>query len=251
MIESARCDARLAHAKAVIVSMGYRISSENTLTCRSLRIIPPMGRWCWYNAQRSTITPPLFSSHSTSQLFLYMAQGAFLATRTPMLHTGLAPAFVTLLALGGQVGLPILVLTCLRSKRLNRHSTFVNCCITSIIYSLVFCILLSCSSPRFAALLTSWIIPSFRLPSPNSMGTELDRTGYRIYTGQYRRAEPNHALCVAQASMVMAVLPMYVCSNLPSGENKTDFAVGCPSLSSCLFFRYIQQFLGTSNQANG
>ena len=58
-------------------------------------------------------------------------------------RTNLVPVFVALLALGGQVGLPILVLTCLRSKRLNRHSTFVNCCITSIIYSLVFCILLS------------------------------------------------------------------------------------------------------------
>jgi hypothetical protein len=66
-----------------------------------------------------------------------------LVTNAPKLYVRLVPAFVTLLALGGQVGLPILVLTCLRSKRLNRHSTFVNCCVTSIIYSLVFCILLS------------------------------------------------------------------------------------------------------------
>lgn len=100
---------------------------------------------------------------------LYMTP-TLLVTNAPKLYVRLVPAFVTLLALGGQVGLPILVLTCLRSKRLNRHSTFVNCCVTSIIYSLVFCIL--------------------------------------IYTGQYRRAVPNHALCVAQASMVMAVLPM-------------------------------------------
>jgi len=56
-------------------------------------------------------------------------------------HTYLAPAFIALLALGGQVGLPILVLTFLRSKKLNRRSTFVNFCITVIIYSLVFCIL--------------------------------------------------------------------------------------------------------------
>jgi hypothetical protein len=58
-------------------------------------------------------------------------------------YTNLLPAFVALLALGGQVGMPVLVLTCLRSKRLNRHPTFVNCCVAAIVYSLVFCILLS------------------------------------------------------------------------------------------------------------
>ena len=60
-------------------------------------------------------------------------------------HTYLAPAFIALLALGGQVGLPILVLTLLRSKKLtqklNRRSTFVNFCITVIIYSFSLCIL--------------------------------------------------------------------------------------------------------------
>jgi hypothetical protein len=56
-------------------------------------------------------------------------------------HSDIAPAFVVLLALGGQVGLPILVFTSLRFKRLNLHSTFVNFCMTLIIYSLVFCLL--------------------------------------------------------------------------------------------------------------
>lgn len=85
-------------------------------------------------------------------------------------HTYLAPAFIALLALGGQVGLPILVLTFLRSKKLNRRSTFVNFCVTVIIYSLAFCILL--------------------------------------YSGQYRRTQPNHTLCGAQASMIMGAVPM-------------------------------------------
>jgi hypothetical protein len=56
-------------------------------------------------------------------------------------HTYLAPVFIALLALGGQIGLPILVLTFLRSKKLNRRSTFVNFCITLIIYSLAFSLL--------------------------------------------------------------------------------------------------------------
>ena len=56
-------------------------------------------------------------------------------------HSYLAPAVIALLAIGGQVGLPILVLTLLRSKKVNRRSTFVNFCITVIIYSLVFSIL--------------------------------------------------------------------------------------------------------------
>ncbi|KAI9444856.1 hypothetical protein H4582DRAFT_1911711 [Lactarius indigo] len=87
-------------------------------------------------------------------------------------HTYLAPAFIALLALGGQVGLPILVLTFLRSKKLakklNRRSTFVNFCITVIIYSHCFL----------------------------------------LYSGQYRRTQPNHALCGAQASMIMGAIPM-------------------------------------------
>lgn len=57
------------------------------------------------------------------------------------LHEDLAPAFVVLLALGGQLGLPVLVLTSLYSKRLNRLSTFVNFCVTLILYSIIFCIL--------------------------------------------------------------------------------------------------------------
>lgn len=85
-------------------------------------------------------------------------------------HTYLAPVFIALLALGGQIGLPILVLTFLRSKKLNRRSTFVNFCITLIIYSLAFSLLL--------------------------------------YSGQYRHKEPNHILCGAQASMIMGAIPM-------------------------------------------
>ena len=54
---------------------------------------------------------------------------------------GLAPAFAALLALGGQILLPVLILTTLYSKRLNRRSTFVNFCITLILYSLVLCLL--------------------------------------------------------------------------------------------------------------
>jgi hypothetical protein len=53
----------------------------------------------------------------------------------------LTPAFIALLVLGGQIGLPVLVLTTLRCKKLNRHSTFVNFCLTGIIYSIVFCLL--------------------------------------------------------------------------------------------------------------
>ncbi|KAI0068130.1 hypothetical protein BV25DRAFT_523845 [Artomyces pyxidatus] len=53
----------------------------------------------------------------------------------------LAPAFAALLILGGQVGLPILVLTCFISKRLHKHATIINFCITMIIYSVVFCLL--------------------------------------------------------------------------------------------------------------
>jgi len=88
----------------------------------------------------------------------------------------LAPAFTALLALGGQVGLPVLVLTSLRSKKLNRHSTFINFCVILILYSLIFCIL--------------------------------------IYSGKFRNLNPDHGLCVAQASMIMAILPAVIVAAL-------------------------------------
>ncbi|KAI9512523.1 hypothetical protein F5148DRAFT_850432 [Russula earlei] len=84
-------------------------------------------------------------------------------------HAELAPAFEVLLAVGGQCGLPILVLTSLRSRRVNPSSTFVNLCLTLIIHSLVFCLL--------------------------------------IYTGQNDGRQVNRALCVSQAAMIMGILP--------------------------------------------
>ncbi|THH05658.1 hypothetical protein EW146_g9842, partial [Bondarzewia mesenterica] len=62
------------------------------------------------------------------------------------------------------------------SKNVHRHPTFVNFCITIIIYSIVFSLL--------------------------------------IYSGQYRLAEPNKSLCIAQASMIMGILPMVCVAGL-------------------------------------
>ncbi|ETW87020.1 hypothetical protein HETIRDRAFT_166543 [Heterobasidion irregulare TC 32-1] len=86
-------------------------------------------------------------------------------------HLGhLVEVYATLLIAGGQAGLPIIILTFLFAKNVHRHPTVVNFCITMIIYSIVFCLL--------------------------------------IYGGQYRLGHPNKALCIAQASMIMGTLPM-------------------------------------------
>lgn len=158
-----------------------------------------------------------------------------LVTNAPNLHVQLVPAFVTLLALGGQVGLPILVLTCLRFKRLNQHSTFVNCCITSIFYSLVFCILLS-RFPVYTALRHSL---TSDLTHPNSIS--MGNLGYV----EYIRGNIG-----VRCPIMLSVLHRHLWSWLFSRcafashprllANKTDAFVGCPSLSSCLCSRYIQ-----------
>ena len=71
--------------------------------------------------------------------------------------SNLAPAFVALLAAGGQVGLPILILTSFRWKGpcRSRHWTFVNLCFTGIIYSVAFCLLWVCISLPLTSL-TGW-----------------------------------------------------------------------------------------------
>lgn len=53
----------------------------------------------------------------------------------------LTSVFFGLHIVGGHVGLPILVLTFLFSKKVSRHPTIVNFCVTWILYSVSFCLL--------------------------------------------------------------------------------------------------------------
>jgi hypothetical protein len=53
----------------------------------------------------------------------------------------LRTAYLVLHIIGGQVGLPIMVLTFLLCKNVSRHPTLVNFCITWIVYSVSYCLL--------------------------------------------------------------------------------------------------------------
>ncbi|KAA1467986.1 hypothetical protein DENSPDRAFT_833164 [Dentipellis sp. KUC8613] len=82
----------------------------------------------------------------------------------------LVPLYAVLLILGGQAGLPLLVFTFL-TKRVHRHPTFINFCITMIIYSVIFCLV--------------------------------------FYTTEYNDTPtPSRGLCLAQASMIVGAFPM-------------------------------------------
>lgn len=82
--------------------------------------------------------------------------------------------------------LPILVLTILASNQLQRHSTFINTCLTWIV-SGVFSLLLCVESLHYVSAFTE----------PES----------RFYTHEYKE-EPPKALCIAQASLIYGVIPM-------------------------------------------
>ncbi|KAF9454108.1 hypothetical protein P691DRAFT_847985 [Macrolepiota fuliginosa MF-IS2] len=56
--------------------------------------------------------------------------------------THLAPAYLTLLIVGGQTGLPIIIATLLISKKVTRHPTLINFFCTWVIYSVTYCIFL-------------------------------------------------------------------------------------------------------------
>ncbi len=158
----------------------------------------------------------------------------------PKVHSDLVPAFVTLLALGGQIGLPILVLTCLRSKRLNRHSTFVNCCISSIVYSLVFCILLSLPFPLFATFRSDCRSIQLQLLQLNG---ELDYI--ESIQGNIAARSP---IMLSVSHRQLWSWPFFRCAfylNPRSSRKKTDSdasVLGCPSLSSRSCSRYDSQF---------
>lgn len=53
----------------------------------------------------------------------------------------LTPLYLALQIIGGQIGLPIIITTILFSKRISRHPTLINFCITWVIYSISYCIL--------------------------------------------------------------------------------------------------------------
>ncbi|KAH7886119.1 hypothetical protein F5I97DRAFT_1877770 [Phlebopus sp. FC_14] len=87
----------------------------------------------------------------------------------------LAPVFLGLLVTGGQVGLPIIVLTALVSKNVSWHPTLINLCVTWMIYSVIYCLYL--------------------------------------YSGANEQ-NPHRTLCTVQASMVHGASPMSVVASL-------------------------------------
>jgi len=60
----------------------------------------------------------------------------------------LTSPYVALHIIGGQIGLPIIIVTFLLAKNVNRHPTLVNFCITWIIYSVSYCLLIYSGVPR-------------------------------------------------------------------------------------------------------
>ncbi|KAF9225453.1 hypothetical protein BS17DRAFT_751217 [Gyrodon lividus] len=54
----------------------------------------------------------------------------------------LTSVYLALLIIGGQIGLPIIVLTALVCKKVTWHPTLINFCITWIIYSVIYCLYL-------------------------------------------------------------------------------------------------------------
>ncbi|TFK56657.1 hypothetical protein OE88DRAFT_1650053 [Heliocybe sulcata] len=83
----------------------------------------------------------------------------------------LRPAYLALHIAGGHIGLPLLVLTFLLSKRVSCHPTLINFCITWILYSICYSL-----------------------------------TAYDESTLQYSTSIPK--LCIAQASVIGGVSPM-------------------------------------------
>ncbi|KIJ22088.1 hypothetical protein PAXINDRAFT_165374, partial [Paxillus involutus ATCC 200175] len=87
----------------------------------------------------------------------------------------LTSVYLALLIMGGQIGLPIIVLTALVCKKVTWHPTLINFCITWIIYSVIYCLYLYSGANE-----------------------------YNTY----------HKVCMVQASMIHGAAPMAVVAGL-------------------------------------
>ncbi|KAG8928438.1 hypothetical protein FRC02_006897, partial [Tulasnella sp. 418] len=90
----------------------------------------------------------------------------------PSLHhtEGVRKAWFILLIIGGQILLPILTITMLRSNKIRRDATLINVFVTWTLFSVIMCLL--------------------------------------FYTGHQSGDEPPHGLCLAQAILAYATPPM-------------------------------------------
>ena len=74
-----------------------------------------------------------------SSLFLLIIELKIYPLASSFHH--LQPIYLVLLIAGGQVGLPLVIVTLLFSKKAIRHPTLINFFCTWVIYSVVFCLL--------------------------------------------------------------------------------------------------------------
>ena len=88
----------------------------------------------------------------------------------------------------GSVGLPILILTFLFAKNVQRHPMLINMCITWAIAGLS-------STLLYVVIDLACVNPRIKLPT-------------RFYARKERGPEPSKPLCIAQASLLYGAPPM-------------------------------------------
>ncbi|PCH33972.1 hypothetical protein WOLCODRAFT_135422 [Wolfiporia cocos MD-104 SS10] len=125
----------------------------------------------------------------------------------------LAPLFFGLHIAGGHVGLPLLVLTCLLSKKVKRHPTIINFCLTWIIYSVSYSLLLygrnykDSHPPQVLCFVQSAVIyatPSMAAVAAFAVVLQVYGTFYAIWDSESITKLP-HA-----AKMLLMLAPPYI-----------------------------------------
>src|ERR1700722_3481499 len=101
-------------------------------------------------------------------------------------------AFLVLSIWPSHIGLPLLLAIVLLSKKIQRHPTFINMCVTWIITGL------SCS------ILYVFFFLSFH----TAHYLYFMRSVYRLYAGKETGPEPPKKLCLVQASLMLGLFPM-------------------------------------------
>jgi hypothetical protein len=125
--------------------------------------------------------------------------------------------YLALLVAGGYIGLPVVVVTFLVSRKVSRHPAIINFCITWIIYSVVYTLL--CVSLTLTETCLS------------------KTTAFRVFSGQ--RTKPPQTLCITQAALIhgSSVMSLYLTSQYC--VSLTVYAPGSLSLPCLSFYTLV------------
>lgn len=130
-------------------------------------------------------------------------------------RNALISVFMFFQIFGGHSGIPLVILTTIFAKKIQRHPFLINFCVTWFIYATSFTLL--------------WVI--------GDLFSQIFSRIIRFYAGQQTGPEPSLQLCIIQSSFVYGATVMYTKPYL--SETWSNLYPGHPRRVWCLSSMYV------------